>query len=97
MVLLDSTAVQVAETGSGSFTIHRKFKVQTEAGAVANHVVRYDYDPLTAFAEFRHATVRKADGTVEPVDIEEAAYDYAAPARAIYWGARQINTGARGR
>lgn len=90
VVLLDSTAVQVAETGSGSFTIHRKFKVQTEAGAVANHVVRYDYDPLTAFAEFRHATVRKADGTVEPVDIEEAAYDYAAPARAIYWGARQI-------
>ena len=90
VVLLDSIEVQVSETGSGSFTIHRKFKVQTEAGAVANHVVRYDYDPLTAFAEFRHATVRKADGTVEPVDIEEAAYDYAAPARAIYWGARQI-------
>ncbi len=90
VVLLDSTAVQVAETGSGSFTVHRKFKVQTEAGAVANHVVRYDYDPLTAFAEFRHATVRKADGTVENIDIEEAAYDYTAPARAIYWGARQI-------
>ena len=90
VVLLDSTAVQVAETGSGSFTVHRKFKVQTEAGAVANHVVRYDYDPLTAFAEFRHATVRKADGTVENIDIEDAAYDYTAPARAIYWGARQI-------
>lgn len=89
VVLLDSTAVRVAESGSGSFTVHKKFKVQTESGAVAKHVVKYDYDPLTAFAEFRYATIHRADGSTEEIDVSEAL-DYVAPARAIYWGARQI-------
>ena len=89
VTLLDSTAVQVAETGSGTFTVHKKFKVQTEKGAVANHVVKYDYDPLTAFAEFRYATIYREGGDVVNVDVTQAC-DYAAPARAIYWGARQI-------
>lgn len=89
VTLLDSTAVQVAETGSGTFTVHKKFKVQTEAGAIANHVVKYDYDPLTAFAEFRYATIRQSDGKEIYIDVTKAC-DYAAPARAIYWGARQI-------
>lgn len=89
VTLLDSISVQVAETGSGTFTIHKKFKVQTEVGAIANHVVKYDYDPLTAFAEFRYAVIRRADGKADSVDVAKAC-DYAAPARAIYWGARQI-------
>ncbi len=89
VTLLDSTAVQVAETGSGTFTIHKRFKVQTEKGAIANHVVKYDYDPLTAFAEFRYATIYRAGGDVVNIDVTQAC-DYAAPARAIYWGARQI-------
>ena len=89
VTLLDSTAVQVAETGSGTFTVHKKFKVQTEKGAVANHIVKYDYDPLTAFAEFRYATIYREGGDVVNVDVTQAC-DYAAPARAIYWGARQI-------
>lgn len=89
VTLLDSTNVQVAETGTGTFTIHKKFTIQTEAGAIANHVVKYDYDPLTAFAEFRYATIHRANGTTVCVDVTKA-YDYAAPARAIYWGARQI-------
>lgn len=89
VMLLDSTAVRVAETGSGSFTVHREFKVQTVSGAVSNHVVKYDYDPLTAFAEFSYAKIYKADGNVRNVDVDKA-YDYVAPARAIYWGARQI-------
>ena len=89
VTLLDSTDVQVAETGSGTFTVHKKFTIQTEAGAIANHVVKYDYDPLTAFAEFRYATIHRADGNTVRMDVTKA-YDYAAPARAIYWGARQI-------
>ena len=89
VTLLDSTAVQVAETGSGTFTIHKRFKVQTEKGAIANHVVKYDYDPLTAFAEFRYATIYRTGGDVVNIDVTQAC-DYAAPARAIYWGARQI-------
>lgn len=89
VTLLDSTAVNVQETGSGSFSVHKKFKVQTEAGAVKNHIIKYDYDPLTAFAEFRYATIYRASGDVLNVDVTQAK-DYTAPARAIYWGARQI-------
>ena len=89
VTLLDSTAVSVQETGSGSFAVYKKFKVQTMTGGVANHVIKYDYDPLTAFAEFKQATIYRASGDVVNVDVTQAC-DYAAPARAIYWGARQI-------
>ena len=67
VTLLDSTAVSVQESGSGSF----------------------DYDPLTAFAEFKQATIYRAGGDIVNIDVTQAC-DYAAPARAIYWGARQI-------
>ena len=89
VTLLDSTAVSVQSTGSGSFAVYKKFKVQTPAGGVANHVIKYDYDPLTAFARFKQATIYRAGGDVVNIDVTQAC-DYAAPARAIYWGARQI-------
>ena len=89
VTLLDSTAVSVQESGSGSFAIYKKFKVQTLQGGVTNHVIKYDYDPLTAFAEFKQATIYRAGGDIVNIDVTQAC-DYAAPARAIYWGARQI-------
>lgn len=89
VTLLDSTAVTVQPTGSGAFAVHRSFKVQTPRGAVANRIIKYDYDPLTAHAEFRYATIYRANGDVINLDVTQAC-DYAAPARAIYWGARQI-------
>lgn len=87
--LLDSTSVTVQPTGSGSFRVYRKFKVQTPRGAVNNRIIKYDYDPLTAHAEFRYVTIYRANGDVLNLDVTQAC-DYAAPARAIYWGARQI-------
>ena len=89
VTLLDSTSVIVQPTGSGSFAVCKKFKVQTPAGAVKNRIIKYDYDPLTAHAEFRYATIYRANGDVINLDVTQAC-DYAAPARAIYWGARQI-------
>ena len=89
VTLLDSTSVTVQPTGSGSFAVCKKFKVQTPAGAVRNRIIKYDYDPLTAHAEFRYVTVYRANGDVINLDVTKAC-DYAAPARAIYWGARQI-------
>ena len=82
VVLLDSTSVSVEPTGQGSFAVCRSFKVQTPKGALANRVIKYDYDPLTAFAEFKYVTVYRADGEVEHLDVAEAL-DYAAPARSI--------------
>ena len=53
VVLLDSTAVTVSETGSGTFSVYKAILVQNVAGALSNRIISYDYDPLTAFAEFR--------------------------------------------
>ena len=87
--LLDSTSVSVQTTGSGSFTVCKTIKVMTPGGALANRIITYDYDPLTAQAEFEHVTIYKSNGKVLNVDVSKQQ-DYAAPARAIYWGARQI-------
>lgn len=89
ITLLDSTDVSVASTGQGSFVVCRVFKVQNIKGALKNRILKYDYDPLTAAAKFRKVTVHHADGTETKVDVSRTC-DYAAPARAIYWGARQI-------
>ena len=89
VTLLDSISVNVQPTGSGAFVVYKAFKVLTDKGAVNNRVVIYDYDPLTAFAEFKFATIYRTDGEVVSLDVSKA-YDYVAPARAIFWGARQI-------
>lgn len=89
VTLVDSTSVTVQPTGSGAFAVCKVVKIQTPKGAVDNRIIKYDYDPLTAHAEFRHVTIRRANGDVLNLDVTQAN-DYAAPARAIYWGARQI-------
>lgn len=89
VTLLDSTLVSVQPTGQGSFAVCKVIKAQTPKGAVSNRVIKYDYDPLTAHAEFKRVTIYRVDGKVENLDVAKTC-DYAAPARAIYWGARQI-------
>lgn len=89
VVLIDSTTVTVDSNGSGSFTVYKAILIQNGTGALSNRVIRYDYDPLTAFACFKSATVYKANGELLNLDVS-AASDYTAPARSIYWGARQI-------
>ena len=91
-VLLDSVGVTFDKNGSGEFRIHKVLKVNNHKGVRDNRVIIYDYDPLTAFAKFRRVTVYKADGSVKEMNLENAV-DYAAPARMIYWGARQIMIG----
>lgn len=92
VTLLDSTYVTVESNGSGTFSVCRSFRIQSPAAAVANRVLKYDYDPLTAFARFTDVEIHRASGKTERLDVS-AACDYAAPARAIYWGARQIMIG----
>lgn len=89
VTLLDSTGVDVNENGSGTFTIRKVIKIQTPEGALQNRIIKYDYDPLTAFAEFERVDIYKKNGEILHLDCSKA-YDYTAPARAIYWGARQI-------
>ncbi|WP_291558883.1 DUF3857 and transglutaminase domain-containing protein [Bacteroides sp.] len=89
VTLLDSTNVSVQPTGQGAFSVVKAIKIQNLKGVVINRVLKYDYDPLTAAARFKVVRVYHEDGTYTEVDVSKTC-DYAAPARMIYWGARQI-------
>ncbi len=89
VTLKDSISVVVEPSGTGSFAVCKAFQVLTPEGAVNNRIIKYDYDPLTAQAFFRWATIYRANGDILNLDVTQAC-DYAAPARAIYWGARQV-------
>jgi hypothetical protein len=88
VVVFDSTHVQMMETGLSHYYIHRLYKVLTPEGAKGLSVIKFDYDPLSAWSEIRGATVYHADGTQTDIDTSHVL-DYPQPARAIYWGARE--------
>lgn len=60
----------------------------TPSGALELSVIKHDYDPLTAWAEIRRVVIYRKNGSQDVLDTS-MVMDYAAPARAIYWGARE--------
>jgi transglutaminase-like putative cysteine protease len=88
LVIFDSTVVDVRETGLTYVHNHTLTKVLTTHGAIDLSVVKYGYDPLSAWVEIRKAVVYKKSGAVIELDLKKVV-DYPAPARAIYWGARE--------
>lgn len=89
LIIFDSTIVDMQESGLTYVLSHTLTKVLNSHGALDLNVVKYGYDPLSAFAEIRRAVIYKADGRIIELDVKKAM-DYPAPARAIYWGAREI-------
>jgi hypothetical protein len=88
LLIFDSTNVTMMETGLSHSYIHRLYKVLTPEGAKGLSVIKFDYDPLSAWSEIRGVTVYRADGTQTTIDTSRVL-DYPQPARAIYWGARE--------
>jgi hypothetical protein len=88
LIVLDETSVDVQESGLSYNTIHKIYKVLTPEGAKQLSHLNFDYDPLSAFIEIKEVKIYRKNGTVEILD-QNKLYDYPAPARAIYWGARQ--------
>jgi len=88
LILFDSTRVDVQETGLSHFHTHQLIKVLTQAGATAQRVIKMDYDPLSADVEIKLVKIYRKNGTTQTIDLAQVK-DYAAPARAIYWGARE--------
>jgi len=88
LILFDSTEVDVQESGLSYFNTHRLYKILTPKGALDLSVIRYGYDPLTAYADIKKAVVYHNNSPVELPDMNRVV-DYPAPARAIYWGARE--------
>lgn len=89
LVLFDSTRVDVMETGLSHFHIRQLTKVLTQQGALRMKAVKYGYDPLSAFVELKKVLIHKKSGETRELNLKKVL-DYPAPARAIYWGAREI-------
>ncbi|MBI9033543.1 MAG: DUF3857 domain-containing protein [Bacteroidales bacterium] len=89
LVLFDSTDVHMQATGLSYFNIHTLTKVLTTDGAKKNAIIKYGYDPLSAFVEIKKARIYRNNGEIEDLNLSDVL-DYAAPARMIYWGAREI-------
>ncbi len=88
LIIFDSTFSDVQETGLTYVYTHRLYKVLTPAGALDLSTITYGYDPLSAYVEIRKVVVYRSSGEKEELDIS-GVMDYPAPARAIYWGARE--------
>ncbi|HAF28157.1 MAG TPA: transglutaminase [Bacteroidales bacterium] len=88
LVVLDETSVDVQESGLSYNTIHKIYKILTYEGAKQLNHLTFDYDPLSAFIEIKDVTIYRKNGNVEKLD-KDKFYDYPAPARMIYWGARK--------
>lgn len=88
LIIFDSTTVDVKESGLSYNNIHKLYKVLNETGAKQLNHLRFDYDPLSAYIEIREVNIYRKNGAIESLDVSKV-YDYPAPARMIYWGARQ--------
>jgi hypothetical protein len=89
LTIFDSTNVIVQETGLTHVVSHTLTKVLNSQGAIDQSVIKYGYDPQSAFVQIRKASIYKKSGDIIELDLN-TVLDYPAPARAIYWGAREI-------
>ena len=94
LMIFDSVHVHMEASGLSLVNTHRLYEVLSAKGALSLNMIKYDYDPLSAYIEIRGVTIHRANGTVEKLDTANVL-DYPAPARMIYWGAREkmINVG----
>jgi transglutaminase-like putative cysteine protease len=91
VVVFDSTFSNVQESGLTYVNMHRLYKVMTPAGALQLSVVKIDYDPLSAYVDIKKVVVYKGGEAWGHggMEVTSPVLDYPAPARAIYWGARE--------
>jgi hypothetical protein len=94
LVVFDSIKTDVKPSGLTYVNTHRLYKVLNNDGAKKLNAITYGYDPLSAYVEIRKVKIWRKNGGVEEIGMDQT-YDYPAPARMIYWGAREkmIETG----
>lgn len=100
VVVFDSTYADVQEPGLTYVNMHRLYQVLTPAGALQMSVIKIGYDPLSAYVDIKKVVVHKggiATGRQKEgeergdrvYELNSPVLDYPAPARSIYWGARE--------
>ena len=88
VAVFDSTRVFVEETGLSKVYMHQLYKVLDAQGCLSKRIVTIGYDPLSAYVKILEVNIYRPNGDVVRLDTS-LVKDYPAPARAIYWGARE--------
>ena len=88
LIIFDSTTVDMQESGLSYYHTHSLYKILTTKGAKDFNVFKYGYDPLSAYVDINKVVIYRKCGEIEELDMTKV-YDYPAPARMIYWGARE--------
>ncbi len=88
LVIFDSTSVDMQESGLSFYHTHTLYKILSVKGAKDFNVFKYGYDPLSAYVDIQKVIIYRKNGEIEELDMSQV-YDYPAPARMIYWGARE--------
>ncbi len=88
VVIFDSAKVDMKESGLSYYNEHKLIKILNPQGGKKFNVYKYDYDPLSAFAEIQKVVIYYKNGKEKVLTIKNEL-DYPAPAGTILWGARQ--------
>ncbi len=88
LIIFDSTDVDMQDNGLSYYHTHSLYKILSKKGAKDFNIIKYGYDPLSAYVDIKKVLVYRKCGEVEELDMSKV-YDYPAPARMIYWGARE--------
>jgi len=89
--IFDSTKVDMQESGLSYYLEHRLIKILTSNGGKQFNEYRFDYDPLSAFAEIQKIIIYYKSGKTKELTAKDAV-DYPEPAGTILWGAHQKMT-----
>ncbi len=88
LVIFDSTKVDVQETGLSYVNKHSLYKILTSRGALSKRVIKYKYDPQSAYIEIQKVVIYRKNGNIEELNTSKVL-DYPAPTWMIYWGSRE--------
>ncbi len=89
LIIFDSTITDVKESGLSYVRMHKLTKILTTAGAKNHRLLKFGYDPLSAKVEIGSIIIYRKNGGTDTIK-KDKFYDYPAPARMIYWGAREL-------
>jgi transglutaminase-like putative cysteine protease len=88
LVIFDKTDVEMKESGLTYVVSEVFIKVLNKNGSQKMLSKVFGYDPLSSYIDIKEAKIVRKDGKIEKIDLSSVR-DYTAPARAIYWGARE--------
>ncbi len=88
VVIFDSAKVDMKESGLSYYNEHKLIKILNSRGGKKFNVYKYDYDPLSAYAEIQKVIIYYKNGEEKVLTVKNEL-DYPAPAGTILWGARQ--------